>query len=70
MSRTKRRALTGSQRFDSSCRNHGSCPWCVGNRTHADAKQRSRADEQLRDLDAGVFSIGWSELWRYSSTIV
>ena len=28
-----------SKRFDRSCRNHGSCPWCLGNRTHKNARR-------------------------------
>jgi hypothetical protein len=29
----RRRPYRGSARFDSHCRNHGSCGWCLGNRT-------------------------------------
>lgn len=25
---------------DPSCRNHGSCPWCNGNRIHKEKKQK------------------------------
>ena len=31
------------RQFDGSCRNHGSCPRCQGNRQHAD-KRRQPAD--------------------------
>lgn len=31
-----------SSRIDSSCRPHGSCPWCQSNRAHA-AKVREQA---------------------------
>lgn len=34
MSRTKKKAYTKSKRFDKTCRNHGSCSWCYGNRMH------------------------------------
>jgi hypothetical protein len=45
----KRKPYRGSARFDHSCRNHGSCGWCLGNRTHQ-AKRSVPADlyEQLR----------------------
>lgn len=28
----------GAKAFDPHCRNHGSCDWCKGNRTHKHAK--------------------------------
>ena len=34
MSRTKKRKRTGSKAFDRTCRNHGGCPRCLGNRLH------------------------------------
>lgn len=42
----KRKAYTGSKRFDRSCRNHGSCGYCESNRTIS--KQRVEADAKLR----------------------
>ena len=33
MSRTHKAPYTGSKRFDKTCRNHGSCPYCRDNRT-------------------------------------
>jgi len=32
MSRTKKKAYTKTKRFDKTCRNHGSCPYCASNR--------------------------------------
>lgn len=43
----KRKPYRRSKVFDQSCRNHGSCPWCEGNRTHSDRKRRLVADEKL-----------------------
>lgn len=40
MSRTRKQPYTKSKRFDPSCRNHGSCTWCVGNRTHSSVKRQ------------------------------
>ena len=46
----KRKPYRGSARFARSCRNHGRCGWCVGNRTHQ-AKRNVPADlfEQLKE---------------------
>ena len=49
MSRTKRKPYTGSKRFDRSCRNHGSCDYCKGSRTHATTKARKVAEEKQKD---------------------
>jgi len=34
MSRTKKKPYTKSKRFDSTCRSHGGCPYCLSNRMH------------------------------------
>lgn len=39
MSRTYKRPYTKSKRFDTSCRNHGSCSWCTKNRLYSSIKQ-------------------------------
>jgi hypothetical protein len=45
----RRKEYTGSKRFDSSCRCHGSCSWCEQNRTYQDRRDRLAADEELRE---------------------
>ena len=40
MSRTYKKPYTKSKRFDSSCRNHGSCGYCESTRTFFDKKKR------------------------------
>lgn len=40
MSRTYKKPYTKSKRFDSSCRNHGSCGYCYCTRTYFDKKKR------------------------------
>jgi hypothetical protein len=35
----------GSKKFDSSCRNHGSCGWCQGNRHHKFERQAKQFHE-------------------------
>ncbi len=42
----QRKDYRDSKKFDSTCRNHGSCPYCQQNRTFSDKKNRSFADDQ------------------------
>ena len=49
MSRTRKHAYTGSKRFDASCRCHGGCDYCRNNRLHRDQRDRSAAEQQLRE---------------------
>ena len=32
---------------DPSCRNHGGCPWCEGNRTHKYQAKKNIADQEI-----------------------
>jgi hypothetical protein len=43
----RRKKYYDSRAFDCTCRNHGTCEWCVENRTFFDKKQRDLADLQL-----------------------
>ena len=47
MSKTQRKPYRGSRRFDKTCRCHGSCPYCRGNRTHNDRKRRKAAEQAI-----------------------
>ena len=49
MSRTFRKAYTKSKRFDKSCRNHGGCPYCEGNRLHKHKKQPT-VEQELKQI--------------------
>jgi hypothetical protein len=42
-----RRPYRGSRRFDHSCRNHGDCGHCRGNRLYAASRRAVSADERL-----------------------
>ena len=42
-----RRPYRGSRRFDHSCRNHGGCGYCRGNRLYAASRRTVSADERL-----------------------
>lgn len=45
----KRKRYYGSADFDHSCRPHGGCPYCEGNRTFADIKARKKADTREQE---------------------
>lgn len=42
----KRHPYYGSKRFDASCRPHGTCGFCLGNRMHSDRKREPVEDEE------------------------
>lgn len=46
-----RKPYRGSKRIDRTCRNHGGCPWCEGNRLHK-YKRRTPWIEMDGDPDA------------------
>lgn len=35
-----RKEYRGAKAVDPSCRNHGNCPWCQGNRKHRTEKRK------------------------------
>ena len=39
-----RKPWRGSKSIDITCRCHGGCTWCLGNRTHKYAKAQAKAD--------------------------
>lgn len=46
----KRKPYRGSRRFDKTCRNHGSCTYCVDNRTYSNRKLADAAQSQLKEI--------------------
>lgn len=46
----KRKEYRGSKNFDRSCRNHGGCPWCEGNRLFKFRKNNEKSAEELREF--------------------
>lgn len=44
-----RQPYRGSKSFDRSCRNHGGCPYCEGNRTIS--RKRLKIAAKLSQLD-------------------
>jgi len=48
--KTRRKPYRGGKAVDSSCRNHGDCPWCKGNRLHNTQIRQQAADQQMKDI--------------------
>lgn len=40
----KRRPYSGAKAVDCTCRNHGSCEWCRGNRLHGTRKRAKKME--------------------------
>lgn len=56
-----RKPYRRSARFDRTCRNHGSCSWCIGNRTHRYRKELARLEfeyKEWRDAHEGFRGSG------------
>ena len=47
--KTRRKLYRGSKTLDMSCRNHGGCPICEGNRLHSDRMREQASEEQLKE---------------------
>lgn len=45
-----RRPYYDSKRIDRTCRNHGSCKWCEGNRTISSRRIDVRAKEEEKQV--------------------
>lgn len=52
----KRRPYYGSARFDHGCRNHGSCKYCMCNRTFSTRRARAKTEDQIDE---------WFGYWGY-----
>lgn len=48
-----RKKYYDSRRFDSTCRNHGSCDHCKHNRLHKFKKGQIDSDEELEEYKKG-----------------
>ena len=44
-----RKKYKGAKSVDSSCRNHGDCPWCKGNRTYQNEKLKEKIKSELKE---------------------
>lgn len=46
-----RKSYRGAKAIDYTCRNHGNCGWCKGNRTHKNDKRELAAEQELSEYD-------------------
>lgn len=44
-----RKSYGGAKSIDPTCRNHGSCDWCKGNRTHKNDKRKLATEQRMND---------------------
>ena len=50
----RRKQYTGAKAVDSTCRNHGSCSWCQGNRIHKHEKRELAMEQRLKEFNQGT----------------
>ena len=48
-----RKLYWGAKAIDRTCRNHGGCEWCKGNRTHKNDKSELRQVQELEEYERG-----------------
>ena len=46
-----RRPYTGAKAIDRTCRNHGSCEWCQGNRQYESRKKEESTADRLKEYE-------------------
>lgn len=51
----KRKPYIGAKAVDCTCRNHGSCEWCKGNRTYKNSKKNLKAEQEIKEYEIGGF---------------
>ena len=44
-----RKQYYGSKAIDRTCRNHGTCSWCLKNRTHKNKVREQRLEDMLEE---------------------
>lgn len=47
----KRKPYTGAKAIDRTCRNHGSCGWCRGNRLYQQNKMEKASRQQMKEFE-------------------
>ena len=43
-----------AKKVDPTCRNHGTCLWCLGNRTHKQRKSNQEIESKLKEYKEGI----------------
>lgn len=54
-----RRPYTGAKAIDRTCRNHGSCEWCQGNRQYASWKKEEAAKIAQKEFEHEADNAEW-----------
>lgn len=54
----KRTEFRRSKAVDTTCRNHGSCPYCSSNRKHATKRQYGRVEDQEDEYFSAAIGAG------------
>lgn len=49
-----RKEYRKAKAFDTTCRNHGSCAYCYGNRTYSYRKRKIAAIEEIREYSKNL----------------
>ena len=49
--KSHRKPHRGAKAIDTTYRNHGSCEWCHGNRTHRNDKRELAEEQELSEYD-------------------
>lgn len=49
-----RKPYRKSKAFDASCRNHGRCSWCEGNRRHANLVREIATRERMNEFNGPI----------------
>ena len=50
-----RKQYRGSKAFDCTCRNHGSCEWCMENRTYKNIKRLNSMLDKLDEMSYNIY---------------
>ncbi len=51
-----RKPFRGTKKFDSECRNHGACTWCMQDRTYHTQKELAKCAFSLKDAGEAAHS--------------
>ena len=46
-----RKPYSGGKAIDKTCRNHGSCSWCLSNRLHSTNIKKEKADFKEKEFN-------------------
>lgn len=48
-----RKQYRGSKAIDHTCRNHGTCEFCKGNRLYRDNREKEKLDYAIKETEGG-----------------